>query len=82
MLARVWVIADNRLTPVRVKTGISDGTSVAIVGGELSEGAQVVTGAAAPAAASAVGSSPLLPQRLGRNGGQGQRAAGTGRAGR
>jgi HlyD family secretion protein len=79
---RVWVLADNRISPVRVQTGISDGTTVAIDEGELTEGAQVVTGAAAPANAAAAGTSPLLPQRFGRNGGQGARAgAGAGAAG-
>src|SRR5262245_107938 len=51
----VWVLADTRLSPVRGKTGISDGTSGEVEAGGLSEGAQVVTGAAAPAAASAAG---------------------------
>ena len=34
---RVWVLSDGQLQPVRVRTGISDGTTTAIVDGELTE---------------------------------------------
>ena len=54
------------LRQVPVQTGVNDGTTTAIVGGDLREGARVVTGVAADAAASASSGSPLLP-RFGRN---------------
>jgi HlyD family secretion protein len=61
-IARVWTVQDGQLRPVRVRTGISDGTMTAIVEGELSETAQVVTGVATTSAAAAQpSSSPLLP---------------------
>src|SRR6185436_6537237 len=41
---RVWVLNGETLTSVRVETGVDDGTTTAIVGGDLSEGARVVTG--------------------------------------
>jgi HlyD family secretion protein len=76
----VWVLRDGRLRRVRVETGTSDGVVTAVIGGELQEGDQVVTGVAAQAAAAASPSSgsPLLPRRLGgnRGGGQGGRPGG------
>jgi len=64
-LRRVWVLNGETLTSVRVETGVDDGTTTAIVGGELAEGARVVTGAAQATAATAQPSSasPLMPQR-------------------
>jgi HlyD family secretion protein len=54
--------AEGELQPVRVKTGISDGATTAILEGDLAENAQVVTGTASPAtSASATNTSPLLP---------------------
>jgi HlyD family secretion protein len=56
---RVYVLQAARPTPVRVQIGISDGKLTEVVGGELREGALVVTGTgggtaiAAPAADSA-----------------------------
>lgn len=78
--AGVWVLRDGRLRRVRVETSTSDGVATAVVGGELKEGDQVVTGVAAPATAAATPSSgsPLLPRRLGNRGGQGRRPAGGG----
>jgi HlyD family secretion protein len=69
---RVWVLADNRLTPVRVQSGISDGASIAVVGGDLTEGAEVVTAmtAQSSSASSTGASSPLIPQRPNRGGAQ------------
>jgi len=78
----VWVLRDGQLRRVPVQTSTSDGVVTAVVGGELKEGDQVVTGVAAQAtgAASASSGSPLLPRRLGGNrggqGGQGARPAG------
>ena len=69
---RVWVMRGGQLQPVRVRTGLTDSTTTAIVEGDLVENAQVVTGlrpAGAAAAASTV--SPLIPQRPGGNRQQG-----------
>jgi hypothetical protein len=53
---------------VRVEAGISDGTTTAIIGGDLSENTQVVTGVATQSAAAAQStSSPFFPQRPGGN---------------
>ena len=71
--AGVWVLREGKLRRVRVETSTSDGVVTAVVGGELQEGDQVVTGVAAQATAAAApgGGSPLLPRRLGNRGGQG-----------
>src|SRR4029077_1289987 len=66
---RVWVLADNRLQPVPVRLGVSDGTSTAILDGQLQEGADVVPSVAAAAASTKTASasgSPLIPQFPGR----------------
>jgi HlyD family secretion protein len=82
--ARVWTLQDGHIRPVRVQTGISDGTATAITGGDLTEGAQVVTGmAAAPATGAAPATSPLLPfggRRPGTTNNTGGRQGGAGRA--
>ena len=64
---RVWVLDGE--------TGVDDGTTTAIVGGDLPEGARVVTGAAQAATATAQpsGASPLMPQRPRRAAGGGAR---------
>jgi len=65
----VWLLADGALRRVAVQTGVNDGTVTAITGGDLKEGARVVTGvAAASATASRSSGSPLIPQRPGRSG--------------
>ncbi len=70
--AGVWVLQDGGLVRVRVETGIDDGTTTAVTGERLKEGARVVTSvtrAAAGTANPATGS-PLLPQRRARPGRQ------------
>ena len=60
------------LTPVTVQTSVNDGTTTAITGGSLQEGAHVVTGVVQTAAATSQqpgGGSPLMPQRPRRTGG-------------
>jgi HlyD family secretion protein len=71
--AGVWVLQDGVPTRLRVETGIDDGTTTAVVEGELREGMHVVTalGQAAAAAAPQSGS-PLLPQRRPRQQGAGR----------
>jgi HlyD family secretion protein len=72
--AGVWVLEDGHLRRVRVQAGISDGTAIAIEGGELTEGAAVVTGPAAAATNTQQRStSPLLPQRPNRGAQRGGR---------
>jgi HlyD family secretion protein len=72
---RVWVLNSESLTAVPVETGVDDGTTTAIVGGDLREGARVVTGAAqaATTAAQPSSASPLMPQRPRRSGSGGGR---------
>jgi HlyD family secretion protein len=68
--ARVWALENGQLHPIRVRTGVNDGLFTAIVGGELPEGAIVVTGVASSAgmaSANQPASSPLIPRRPGVN---------------
>ena len=67
----VWVLVQDRPMRVPVQPGISDGRDTAILDGDLTPGAAVLTGTtstSAPAAA-APATSPLLP--FGRRGGGG-----------
>ena len=69
--AAVWVLVQDRPMRVPVQPGISDGRDTAILDGDLTPGAAVLTGTSstsAPAAA-APATSPLLP--FGRRGGGG-----------
>ncbi|MCK7597551.1 efflux RND transporter periplasmic adaptor subunit [Microbulbifer sp. CAU 1566] len=43
---RIWVLEEGKLKPMRVRAGISDSRYTEIVGGDLTEGMQVVTGIA------------------------------------
>jgi HlyD family secretion protein len=73
MPATVWQLSEGKLRPVRVRAGLSDGTSVAILGGPLTEGAQIITSVIVPQTAATPPSSgsPLVPNmgRGGRGGG-------------
>jgi HlyD family secretion protein len=76
MEARVWQYRDGQLVPVKVKVGLSDGSSTELISGPLTPGAVVVTGAALPSATTASSTSgqarsPLLPQFPRRSGGGG-----------
>jgi hypothetical protein len=66
---RVWLSVDKQLKPVRVRLGITDGTNTELVGGELQQGTDVVTGIVLPTASrpAAAAGNPLLQQ-----GGRGQ----------
>ena len=44
----VWVTKDGKPTPVRVRTGISDGSFTEVVDGDLEAGADVITDSAGP----------------------------------
>ena len=69
--AAVWVLVQDRPMRVPVQPGISDGRDTAILDGDLTPGAAVLTGTSStPAtAAAAPATSPLLP--FGRRGGGG-----------
>jgi HlyD family secretion protein len=72
---RVWRYVDGKLSMVRVRLGVTDGTNTELITGDLPEGAQLVTGVLlqpAPSATQgggATGRSPLMgPQRGGPRG--------------
>ena len=62
----VWVLKDGKPRPVRLKTGVSDGSWTEVVQGELAEGDLVITdiagGSAKPAQANP--SSSAMPRRM------------------
>jgi HlyD family secretion protein len=74
--ATIWQVVNGQLKAVRVETGLSDGTHVAVLGASLEPGAEVATGVAttstaATASKSSGSSSPLMPsmpRRAGNNG--------------
>ncbi len=71
---RVWLLRDGKLQPVRVQTGLSNGTATAVIDGDLQEGTPVVTGlVAASGTPASPARSPLIPQR-----GRGNRQGGRG----
>ncbi len=78
--ARVWVLREGRPQPLEVREGLSDGTTTAILNGELAETMQVVTGTAQAGAVTQTNASPLLPfggrGRGNGNGGNRQSTAG------
>ena len=76
---RVWTYADGAIQPHRVEIGLTNGTMTAITGGDLTEGAEVVTsvGTAAQSASASRATSPLLP--FGARGGGRRAGAGGGR---
>ncbi len=70
----LWVMAGNGVRPIRVQTGLSDGTMTEVQGDALKEGLEVITAEQhqAGAAASATGANPFTPQlSRGRQGSQG-----------
>jgi len=78
---RIWTLRDGQPQPVRIQTGISNGTATAVSGDELREGMTVITGVVASNAdaAPSTSTSPLMPQR---RGGSRQGGGGAGRGGR
>jgi len=74
---RVWVLRAGKLQLLRVRTGVTDGATTAVLGGDLKEGDQVVTGVTEPGAAATqqTNTSPLIPFGR-RGGGAGNRGAG------
>ena len=70
----VWVLVDGQPKPVQVQIGLSDGSMTEIVGGELSEGMQVIVGATGgEAVTKAAATSPFNTMGGGRGGGGGRR---------
>jgi HlyD family secretion protein len=70
-MATLWYLdSANALKPVRVHTGLSDGTRTQVTGTGLEEGMQIVIGAnTGTAATSTAAKNPLQPQSTGRRGG-------------
>jgi HlyD family secretion protein len=65
---RLWLYLDGQLKPVNVRLGVTDGSYTELLGGELQEGAEVVTGmsgVASTRATPATGgtANPLMPGR-------------------
>jgi HlyD family secretion protein len=75
-LGRVWTLRDGQLQPLRVETGITNGTATAVSGSALREGTVVVTGVMAANDDATSTTSPLIPQR-----GRGSRPRGAAPAG-
>ncbi len=65
----VWVDEDGFARPVKIETGLTDGTQVEVVGGDLKEGAQVIIGEIRHDEASET-KNPFLPTFFGRGGRQ------------
>jgi HlyD family secretion protein len=85
---RVWLFTNKQLKPIRVRTGVSDGTFAELVDGELQEGQEVVvnltTGLEQQQRPGQQGSqNPLMgPQRGGNNNQRGGPGGGPGGGGR
>jgi len=75
---RVFALRNGEFVPVRVRTGVTDGTMTAVVDGDLKEGDQVVTGMSQPGATTQANTSPLIP--FGRRGGGANANRGAGAA--
>jgi HlyD family secretion protein len=44
----VWVVKEGKPAPIRIRTGISDGSATEVVEGELEAGAEVITDSVGP----------------------------------
>jgi HlyD family secretion protein len=63
----LWTVdAANKLKPIRVRTGLTDGVRTQVSGQNLTEGTRVVVGSVLASQANAPTASPLTPQRGGR----------------
>ncbi len=62
----VWVVRGGQPQPVRIHTGLSDGTVTELIGDALHEGDEVVTDASAGAGANGSGNgrAPRIPRRM------------------
>ncbi len=66
--ATLWVLKNGKPTPMRVKTGLTDGTQTAIQGDSLQAGMQVISGVTGGSTATTTTASPLQPQSNMRRG--------------
>ena len=67
---RAWLFIDRQLKPVNLRLGVTDGTNTELLGGELQQGAEVVTGVTGLGTTRTTGGqqgsgNPLMPQRGG-----------------
>jgi HlyD family secretion protein len=63
----VWIDEEGFARPVRIETGLTDGTQVEVVAGDLKEGAQVIVGEVRHEEANET-KNPFLPTFFGRGG--------------
>ncbi len=63
----LWIDEDGFARPVQIETGLTDGTQVEVVAGDLKEGAQVIVGEVRHEEASET-KNPFLPPFFGRGG--------------
>jgi HlyD family secretion protein len=76
---RVWRYVDNRLVPVRVRLGISDGQATELIEGDLAEGVELVTSVVTGTQTTRPAASGGIPTFLGgRPPGVGNRGGGRG----
>ncbi len=66
--AMLWVLRNGKPAPMRVKTGLTDGTQTVIQGDSLQVGMQVISGVTGGSTASTTTASPLQPQNNARRG--------------
>jgi HlyD family secretion protein len=55
----VWVLRDGRPLAVRIRTGITDGSSTEVVDGDLHEGDPVITDSSGGSASAGSGAAPF-----------------------
>jgi HlyD family secretion protein len=65
----VWINEGGFARPVRIETGLTDGTQVEVISGDLKEGAEVIVGEVRHEEANAT-KNPFLPTFFGRGGGR------------
>ncbi|HEV8071444.1 MAG TPA: efflux RND transporter periplasmic adaptor subunit [Planctomycetaceae bacterium] len=63
----IWIDEDGFARPLRIETGLTDGTQVEVVAGELKEGAQIIVGEVRREGANET-KNPFLPTFFGRGG--------------
>jgi len=64
----VWRIDGEQLTPIQVRTGMTNGISTEIISGELKEGDRLATAAAGSASTQKRATNPMMPSPGGRRG--------------
>jgi HlyD family secretion protein len=76
---RLWVLRDGKLTPIRVRIGLDDGTLVEVTSDELKVGDEVVVNAVRPNTSHLpAGSNTERPPGTAAGGGNGARGGGNG----